>query len=104
MDFLRMPPKRRLVALVAVLLAIAAGAGGYALGKSTGADLEAARAQGARSGKVEGADRGSQKGYDQGFEAGFRQAKARGYRNAFYKALSAAGIKPAQLVSGGVGP
>ncbi len=99
-----LPRGRRLAALVAVVLAIAAAVGGYALGHSSGADLKTAGVQGTRAGKIEGGDRGSQAGYTKGFEQGFRQARPRGYRDAFYKTLSKAGVKPAQLVKSGVAP
>ena len=94
-------PRRRLAALAAAVVAIAAGASGYVLGDSAGNDLQEAREAGARSGEIEGSDRGSQKGYDEGFEAGFREGKARGTRDTYYKALAKAGVKPAQLTTGG---
>lgn len=95
----------RLAAGLAVFLILAAGAagGGYALGKSGGEDLDAARAKGAAEGQREGAARGAERGYDfglkQGEKAGYKQTYKKSYDRAYKRELKKAGLTPAQVSS-----
>lgn len=78
-----------MIGLVVVLLAIALGVGGYFVGKGTGEDLDAARAQGATAGKKAG----TLKGTKQGFKAGFRKGKSKGYEKAYGPAYKSSYVK-----------
>jgi hypothetical protein len=83
------PEPSRPIALfiaIGVLLAAAAGTGGWFLGGSTGEDLDAARAAGTQAGQKQGAATGKQAGYD----AGFKEGRAPAYSAAYDKAYRAA--------------
>ena len=80
------------LALVAAVCAIAAGAGGYALGSSGGPDVDKAKADGERAGRARAAstDRRSYRtGFVQGRRAGYRQAYRSAYRIAQARAKKA---------------
>ena len=64
-----------------VVLAAAAGAGGYSIASSGGEDLDAARDRGAQAGQQEGRERGRRRGNAAGRAAGEKAA----YRTAFRK-------------------
>lgn len=70
------------VGALALVLVLSAGAGGYALGRSSGEDLDAARAAGERAGQAEGAALGEERGTKEGLRAGRKQ----GYKEAYAKA------------------
>ncbi len=78
-------------AAAVVALALAAGAGGYALGSSSGEDLAAARRDGARAGQQAGTASGTRQGTRDGLRAGrklgFRPAYKKAYRAAYRRAL-----------------
>jgi hypothetical protein len=57
--------------------------GGYLLGKSSGEDLDAARAAGSASGQQNGATKGAAQGYTAGRVQGRRQAYRESYRTAY---------------------
>lgn len=75
----------RAVALIATVLALgaAAAAGGYLLGVSTGADLNAARLEGAAAGKRAGTAAGAKIGYAEGLRKGRRQGYENTYADAY---------------------
>jgi hypothetical protein len=68
--------------LAVLLLAGGVALGTYALGRGSGADLEAAREAGARGGQQEGTQQGGARGYEAGFEEGLREARSAGQRSA----------------------
>jgi hypothetical protein len=74
--------------LLVVLAAIAAGIGGYAVGKGSGPDVPAARAAGASAGKAAGAEKGMRAGYAVGYKAGRTAGYKQSYRDAFERAAS----------------
>ena len=79
-------------------LAAGAAVGGYFLGDSTGADLDAARAEGAVAGKKAGTAQGARAGYSdglrQGQEQGYESTYAGAYRDAYAQAYEAADLTP----------
>jgi hypothetical protein len=83
------------VGILAVALAI--GAGAYVYGKSTGEDLDAARAAGTEAGQREGTAKGAAEGYAAGFkkgrEVGFRRAYPKAYRESYAEAFEEAGLE-----------
>lgn len=89
-------------AIAAVLLLLAAGSvvSGYFVGRGSGADTDAARAEGRADGQYSGARRGSKLGYRQAYKearkVGYRQTYAKAYARAKKKALQ----KPATEVIG----
>lgn len=99
------PPSRRsrrrpvAVALLVLALAAGAGIGAYFVGRSTGEDLDAARAAGAAAGQREGAAKGAEEGYAKGFaqgqKKGYRETYENAYREAYRTALEDAGYTPA---------
>jgi hypothetical protein len=68
--------------LAVLVLAGATGAGGYAIGRRGGADVEAARLAGTREGTQQGFARGTRAGYQEGF----RRARKRAYKVSFERA------------------
>ena len=73
--------------MTAIVVGIAAiGAGGYAIGRSSGEDLDAAAAAGTRAGNATAARDGREEGYAQGLRLG----RKRGYEAAFPEAYRAA--------------
>jgi hypothetical protein len=68
---------------VALILAIPIA--GYALGVSSGPDLDAARTEGAEAGKSRGLAAGERAGYAQGLRAGRRAGYATAYRGAYVR-------------------
>jgi flagellar biosynthesis/type III secretory pathway protein FliH len=100
------PPRRGrgvAIALTVLVLAAGAGVGAYFVGRSTGEDLEAARAAGAAAGREAGAAKGRKVGYAEGFEAGreqgYRQTYAESYKAAYRKAFEDAGLAVPEKVS-----
>lgn len=55
---------------------------GYLIGKSGGADVEAAQAAGTKAGTAAGAKSGKKQGYDAGYKKGYRTS----YKAAYEKA------------------
>ena len=94
------PRRGRRLATIAAVLALGAGAalGGYILADSTGADLDAARAEGAAAGKKAGTAQGARAGYGdglrQGKEQGYESTYAGAYRDAYAQAHEAADLTP----------
>jgi flagellar biosynthesis/type III secretory pathway protein FliH len=90
--------RRVLVAVLVLLLLGGLGAGGYFYGKSTGEDLDAARAEGAAAGQRKGAAKGAEEGYAEGFaegrKKGYEQTYDDAYRAAYTKAFEDAGLDP----------
>jgi flagellar biosynthesis/type III secretory pathway protein FliH len=92
------PNGRQLIyAGVGVLLAaVAVGLGAYFIGKSTGADLDSAKAAGEAAGRVKGAEIGARRGYALGFKAGrkrgYEKTFAPAYRRAYRKAYVDSGL------------
>lgn len=89
------------VGLGVLLAAVAVGVGAYFIGKSSGADLDAAKAAGEAAGRVKGAEIGSRQGYALGFKAGRKQGYektlAPAYRQAYQKAYEDAGLEAPEL-------
>lgn len=75
--------------LAGVIVAIALGAGGYAVGKNSGEDLEAARVAGTSAGKAAGENRGQARG----FRAGLTKGKSLGFAVSFNQAYKRAYIE-----------
>jgi hypothetical protein len=90
--------RRTAAVVLVVLLAAGVGTGAYFLGKSSGEDLDAARAEGAAEGREAGADVGTRRGFREGFREGreeaFDTAFEATYRGAYRKALQEAGLTP----------
>ncbi len=86
-----------------VLLAAGLGVGGYFLGRSTGENLDAARAAGAAAGQNRGAAKGAAQGYAVGLKAGrkagYGQTYPTAYRKAYRKAFEDAGLSAPTKVS-----
>jgi hypothetical protein len=99
------PRRRRALSIAVVVLALAGGAGvgAYFVGRSTGEDLDAARAAGAAAGQREGAAKGAQQGYAEGFKAGrekgYEQTYDEAYKAAYRKAYEDAGLTAPEKVS-----
>ena len=76
-------------ASIAIFLAIAAlGAlAGFLLGRSSGEDLDAARAAGELQGEREGTALGGRRGYRAGYARGERRGYERSYRRAYRRAF-----------------
>jgi hypothetical protein len=91
-----------LVGLLVTLLAAGAGVGAYFYGKSTGEDLEAARAEGAEEGHKKGSAQGAEEGYARGFEEGraegYEESYAETYRHAYSEAFEDAGLEPPKKI------
>jgi len=68
---------------VFIALLIGAGVAGYAIGSSSGADLEAARHAGAAAGENEGSAKAVKEGYARGLEPGRSQGFADAYPTAY---------------------
>lgn len=68
--------QRWVLGLVVTMLTLAASVAGYAIGSSSGEDLDTARLSGERAGERSGAAQGSERGYDKGFEEGRSDAYA----------------------------
>lgn len=71
-----------------VCAVVAAAAGGYLVGHSSGKDLDAARAKGQAAGRVAGVKHGTERGRSAGAQAGFKS----GYEAAYRKAFEDAGL------------
>lgn len=78
-------------------VALAIGVGAFFFGKSTGEDLEAARAAGAKAGHSKGAARGAAEGYAAGFKqgraTGFKRTYPQAYRASYAEAFEEAGLE-----------
>jgi hypothetical protein len=74
--------------VLAVVLALGAGGGGYLIGHSRSPDLAAARAAGEKAGRAAGTKSGTDRGYARGLEEGARAAYRKAYKKAYKKALS----------------
>jgi hypothetical protein len=70
----------------ALVLAVGAGIGGYAIGHSHGADVSAAGEEGQQTGVKAGAANGARAGYANGY----RKARGRAYTKSFPEAFRAA--------------
>ena len=70
--------------VIAGLCVLAAAAGGYAAGRSSGADVDRARATGEQRGKARAAT--DRRGYDAAFAAARKTAYRQAYRTAYRKA------------------
>lgn len=82
-----------LAALAAViLLVVAAGVGGYEVGRTSGPDLPSARRSGVQAGYVDGKAAGTRTGITDGLRAGRKTAMRPAYREA-YKAAYAKALK-----------
>jgi hypothetical protein len=96
------PPASRnkswVAAIVVLVLAVGAGVGGYFVGKSSGEDLDAARAEGEVAGEKEGAAEGAEEGFAAGFkegrEKGFDETYADAYRSAYQRAFKEEDLDP----------
>lgn len=98
-DLFRNDRRSQILLSIAVLVAaIGLGIGAYFVGKSSGEDLDAAKAAGTAAGQESGAARGTRIGYAKGFkegrEKGFEQTYSDAYREAYAKAWNAAGLEP----------
>ena len=86
-------PKKRVAlwAGIAVAVAVIAAGGGYALGVSSGEDLDQARVLGAREGTIIGTERGTVRGKAVGLKVGkkvgYKQTYKKAYHHAYQKAL-----------------
>lgn len=77
-----------ILAVILVGAVLAAAAGGYLLGHSSGEDLNAARATGEAAGQTAGDQQGTKHGRQEGEQAGFKA----GYEEAYRKAFEDAGL------------
>jgi hypothetical protein len=80
---------------LALLLVIAAAAGGYLIGRGSAEDLDAARDRGAVEGRKAGLEAGAGEGYAQGFAAAAKEdriAYEDAYRAAYAKEFRRAGL------------
>ena len=97
--------QRRPILLGILVLVVIAGCavGGYAIGKSGGEDLSAARAAGEAEGTKVGARKGAAKGYLDGFKkgqkAGYEKFYGDAYEEAYRKAFQEAGLAAPRKVS-----
>lgn len=93
-----MKRRREFTALALLLACLALGFGGYLLGRSSGTDLDEARAQGAAAGRLRGAEAGNRRGFEIGFRrghrSGYRDAYPGAYRGAYRQAFEEAGLEP----------
>jgi hypothetical protein len=83
------PAWRAVAAGVLAVCLVGAGVGGYLIGNSPEADLDAVRAAAAAQGREEGSAAGAEEGYDQGFEAAQQRNYAAAYAAAYEKAYAA---------------
>ncbi len=94
---------RWLICAAVVAVAIAVGAGSYLIGRSTGEDLDAAKAAGAATGKRAGTAKGTQQGYADGFknsrQKGYDETYPVAYVNAYQQAFKDADLAPPKNVS-----
>lgn len=97
------PRRTRLALVLAVLVVAAFGAGGYALGRGSGEDLEQARAEGVSAGEARGSEAGKRRGYAAGRKAGrqkgFEQSYPSSYRKAYAQAFEDANLRPPENVT-----
>jgi hypothetical protein len=79
--------------LLATICVVAAGAVGYVVGHSGGADVQRAKAAGERAGQSRAAAdrRRYRAGYAQGRKEGYREAYRRAYRGALQQASRGSG-------------
>jgi hypothetical protein len=93
----RSPSPKAIFFACLALACLAVVAGGYLLGRSSGADIDAAQAAGADAGRVKGAERGAGKGYASGYRRGhrlgFQQIYPRAYKLAYRDAFDGAGLQ-----------
>jgi hypothetical protein len=82
-------PWRAIAAVLFVVCLAGVGIGGYAIGNSPEADLDAVRSAAAAQGREEGSAAGAEEGYDQGYEAAQRRTYAAAYTAAYEKAYAA---------------
>jgi hypothetical protein len=100
MDKPRISVSRRqfLVGLGLLVVVVALGVGGYLFGRSTGEDLDAARAHGTALGQTEGSAKGASEGFTAGRKEGRNAAYAksydRSYRDGYQQAYEDAGLNP----------
>jgi hypothetical protein len=85
------PRRRWVLVLVAVFGIAVAGASGYALGRSSGEDLNRASDDARQVGERIGSARGTERGYREGLRAGKREGYQETYRKARRKTLREAG-------------
>lgn len=87
-------PRRAVLSIAAVMVIAGMGVGGYAIGRTTGADVDQARQEGLVAGEREGAAKGAQEGYDRGFrlarQEAYRQSFSRARKRAYDRAIKAA--------------
>lgn len=80
-----------------LVVALALGVGAFVYGKSTGEDLDAARAAGTEAGQRQGSAKGAAEGYAAGFkkgrEVGFKRTYPKAYRKSYIKAFEEAGLE-----------
>jgi hypothetical protein len=81
--------RRIIAATLFALCLIGAGIGGYLIGNSPKADLDAVRSAAAAEGRTEGSERGADKGYAQGFRAAQKRTYAAAYSAAYKEAYAA---------------
>jgi hypothetical protein len=90
--------KNGLLIAAAIVLIVGLAAGGYFLGKSSGEDLDAARAQGAAVGQRAGAAQGASEGFAQGRKEArgkaFATSYTTSYRASYRQAYEDAGLDP----------
>lgn len=91
-----------LIGVLVLLIAAGAGVGAYFYGKSTGEDLEAARAEGTEAGQKKGSAEGAEEGYATGFEEGraegYGESYTETYRHAYAEAFEDAGLEPPKKI------
>lgn len=88
----------RTAVIGSLLLAVAllVGIGGYAVGRSSGEDLDSARAAGRTAGAIQGTQRGKKLGYATGYRkgrsAGYTASYPAAYREAYRAAYADSGL------------
>jgi hypothetical protein len=91
-------PWRAIAAAAFVICLVVAGIGGYLIGNSPEADLDAVRSAATAAGREAGSEQGSEEGYAQGFrearERSFAPAYRAAYKEAYAGEFESAGLAP----------
>jgi hypothetical protein len=95
--------RRLLLGVVGGLLVVVLGVGAYLFGRSSGEDLDQARATGAAVGDRQGAASGRRAGYRHGFRSGleatFEAAYVQAFRRAYQAEFENADLKPPDRIA-----
>jgi hypothetical protein len=96
------PRWRAIAAGIFVVCLAGAGIGGYLIGNSPEADLDAVRSAASAEGREAGAERGAAEGYEQGLAAArertYAPAYSAAYRQAYAAEFEAVGLEPPERI------